>query len=159
MSDDDMILPSGGGGSEIQVNMSKLDQLQSASDRLTQSNEDLAQAMVEYQERARLARRRFRLTMSAIAGVVLLVVVAIFITVVKINQALDDAAKGRAQIRDCITPQGQCYKDGQKRTGEVLSTVNKIIVLAAACAPNYVSVDLPHRTVLIQKCIEEGLTH
>lgn len=37
-------------------------------------------------------------------------------------------------IRDCVTPQGQCYQDGSKRSAEAVKTINDVIVAAAACA-------------------------
>lgn len=38
------------------------------------------------------------------------------------------------RILDCTDPEGDCYKENQKNTAALLGTVQRIIVLAAACA-------------------------
>jgi hypothetical protein len=37
-------------------------------------------------------------------------------------------------IRDCTQPTGECYRAGQKRTGDAVATINRVVILAAACA-------------------------
>lgn len=140
------------------VTAERLDRLIAASERQTATNEDLALATVEYQERARLARKRFRLTIVGLIAATAVILAALAVILSKINDDLISAGRSRAQIADCITPKGKCYQDGQKRTNGVLQSVNKIIVLAAACAPNYVALPLAPRTVAIEQCIEKGLT-
>lgn len=139
------------------VTVERLDRLIEASQRQTAANEDLALATVEYQERARLARKRFRLTIvaSALTTALLLAVLAVLLS--KMNANLVSAARSRAQLSDCIRPSGKCFQEGQKRTIGILGSAQKIIVLAAACAPDYVTLPLPERTAAIERCIEKGL--
>lgn len=53
------------------------------------------------------------------------------------------------QIESCTTPTGDCYKDSQKRTAGAVGDINKVVVLAAACA------DKPRQQTEaeIQRCI------
>lgn len=37
-------------------------------------------------------------------------------------------------IEDCVNPEGQCFKDGEERTGEVISQVSEITAMTIACA-------------------------
>lgn len=139
------------------ITLDRLDRIEAAANAQTASNDALALAMVEYQERARLARRRFRLTIVALIATTAVLLAGLVLLLSKMNDNLTSGSASRAQIRDCITPQGKCYQDGQKRTAAVLGNVQKIIVLAAACAPNYVTLPIPERTAAIEQCIEKGL--
>jgi hypothetical protein len=70
---------------------------------------------------------------------------------------LHRAAEARTQIRDCIEPSGQCYKDGQTRTVKAIGTIQEGIALAAACAPNFAGLPMQQRIMAIEKCIADGL--
>jgi len=45
------------------------------------------------------------------------------------------------QIESCTTPEGECFKRGQARTGAAVASINDVVILAAACAkqPNNVT--------------------
>lgn len=115
--------------------------------------QQLTAAMVEYQERARLARRRYLATIA---------VLLVGFAVLYVRQTdTDNSARGARQtILDCIKPSTDphtCFAQGQARTAAVIGNVQKIIVLAASCAPDYAALPLPNRIVAIGKCITQGL--
>lgn len=37
-------------------------------------------------------------------------------------------------INDCTQPSGDCYMRGQKRTGDAVASINRVVILASACA-------------------------
>lgn len=59
----------------------------------------------------------------------------------------------REQIADCTIPGGDCYQDGQKRTGEVLIDIGEIIRLTVACADR----QGPQTEEQIKACVLDGL--
>lgn len=132
-------------------NSDKLDELIGATDRLSVS-------IVEYQERAKTAASRFRMTMTAIAALGAVLVGAALATIIVL---LTTAADARTQLADCIQPTGHCYQQGQRNTEAAITAITQAITSgdqhvaarAAACAPAYV--DLPQRQAVdaIYHCI------
>lgn len=61
-------------------------------------------------------------------------------------------------IRDCVTPDGECYRDNQRQRATTVREINHHSVLAAACAV-VVRVDDPveARVEAIAECIREQL--
>ena len=63
------------------------------------------------------------------------------------------------RVLDCTSPEGQCFKDGQKRTANAVGDINRVIVLAAACS---VGLDaewsVSRRQTAIQTCVIERLS-
>lgn len=120
------------------------------SEQLAQAAYTEALSRVEMQERAKLARNRFRITilllLAGIAGLLFLV-----------NRNLDSGKSVRKTLLDCVQPTGVCYKQGQEQTAKLVGNLNQVSVLAAACAPDYVRLPLPARIVAIEKCIRRGL--
>jgi hypothetical protein len=39
-----------------------------------------------------------------------------------------------AIIKDCTEPTGACFKDAQRRTAKAVGDINRVIIIAAACA-------------------------
>ena len=63
------------------------------------------------------------------------------------------------RVLDCTSPEGQCFKDGQKRTASAVGDINRVVILAAACAsalPGELTVD--ERQVEIQACVIDRLS-
>lgn len=56
-----------------------------------------------------------------------------------------------AQIESCTNPTGECFKRGQRRTGEAVASINDVILAAAACDEG--STPLPE----IRACVAELL--
>lgn len=50
------------------------------------------------------------------------------------QRAAKAAEKGTKRIEDCTTPGQPCYDDGLKQQADVIGDLNRVIVLAAACA-------------------------
>lgn len=73
----------------------------------------------------------------------------------KNNQAVLDT------IQDCTQPAGACYKRGQKQTASAVSDINRVIILAAACASSGLPPDLSvaERQAAIQSCVISRLAH
>jgi hypothetical protein len=59
-----------------------------------------------------------------------------------------------SRLIDCTSPEGHCYQESQRRTGESVATINQITVAAGYCAQA-----LPRESTLAQyrKCIEVEL--
>lgn len=132
------------------VTVERLDALTESVNQQGESNTQLALAMVEYQERAKTATRRFRVT--------LLVVAAVFaVLYYRQGTAIDSGHSLGHLIADCVQPSGDCFKDAAKRTGEVVGTVNQVSTLAAACAagPHVSELPVAARITAIDKCIRD----
>ena len=70
-----------------------------------------------------------------------------------------DTKASLALIRSCTSPGGECYKRGQQQTGAAVATINRVVILAAACSvglPRGLSVD--ERQTRIQSCVIERLS-
>ena len=89
--------------------------------------------------------------------VVLLVVVAVLtVTITQIRSTqLEGTPTGKKLVRsadrilDCTDPDGQCYKDGQERTAQVVGDIGAGNVLAVVCA-----LQVPNGTPL-QQALDE----
>lgn len=117
-----------------------------SSERVASATEQYTQAMLAHQERAKLAARRYRITIVVLVGFF----VALLIRQEVANRASQDA---RRTLLDCIVPTGTCYKHSQERTAKVVGSVNRFATLAAACAPNFTGLPLGPRIDAIQHCI------
>lgn len=106
----------------------------------------------------RLLRRTTLLRRSmvflAIASV-LVCLTTVAITVL----AIRDSQKGSAEVlkqtertarlvASCVHPGRKCYEDAQRRTGDAISNINRVAILAAACAA---SVDVADQDARIQE--------
>lgn len=56
-------------------------------------------------------------------------------------------------ILDCTDPTGECFQQGQARTAEAVGNINRVVVLAAACAR------VPDNDTQeeIEDCVKQGL--
>lgn len=73
----------------------------------------------------------------------------------KVNAERGESIKMTAeQVESCTTPEGQCFKDSQRRTGEAVSNIAQLSVYASACAAD-VDASLPvrQRVRIIQQCV------
>lgn len=113
----------------------------------------------EFTDRPELVKKRARnillqRLMIALAGLIVFsLLLGTFITVYT-------GAQTRGTLLDCVEPGGQCFKEGQDRTGDYIGDINKISVLAAACAQDPAVIGEPRMAVrikLTQECVENGL--
>lgn len=56
-------------------------------------------------------------------------------------------------IKDCTRPDGRCYQRGQRRTARAVSSINRVVILAAACA----SQEPGQSVARIQACVIDRL--
>lgn len=82
-----------------------------------------------------------RLVVGAFAVLVLALLVAVVYLALQVRHTqLEGTPTGKKllaaanQIESCTTPDGECYKRGQKQQGGAIADINKITVYAAACA-------------------------
>lgn len=64
-----------------------------------------------------------------------------------------------ATIQDCTQPTGDCYRRGQQQTASAVSSINRVVILAAACAsglPGGLTVEA--RQNAIQACVIDRLS-
>jgi len=59
-------------------------------------------------------------------------------------------------IQDCTQPSGDCYMRGQKRTAGAVASINRVVILAAACAVGKHGTEIEIQSQ-IQTCVIEGL--
>ena len=57
------------------------------------------------------------------------------------------------QVESCTTPTGKCYRDNQNRTNTVVMDINRVSILAAACADR----DDTQTAAQIRKCVMDQL--
>jgi hypothetical protein len=50
------------------------------------------------------------------------------------KQASHDAAETAKVIKSCVDPDGRCYQRGQRRTADAVANINRVVILASACA-------------------------
>jgi hypothetical protein len=69
-------------------------------------------------------------------------------------QTLDQSRQLLHAIQDCTQPQGKCYQRSQRQTAGAVANINRVIIVAAACATG-VTPDLPVRArqSVIQQCV------
>jgi hypothetical protein len=69
------------------------------------------------------------------------------------GKSIKDTAEA---VESCTTPEGQCFKDSQRRTGEAVSSIAQLSVYASACAAD-VDPRLPvrQRVRIIQRCVTQ----
>lgn len=64
-----------------------------------------------------------------------------------------------AIIKDCTQVSGKCYQRGQRRTAQVLSSAQKIIIISAACSASVdTTLTVDQRIAEITACVTERLT-
>ena len=91
------------------------------------------------------------------AGIAVLLVLNLLAQVAEQTGQLEQLARENRtngeRLIDCTTPEGQCYQDGQTRTGEAVNTINEVTILAASC----VKIPGVDTEIEIRACIEQGL--
>lgn len=149
----------------------KIDLLIASNDRATEATAEVvaasrdqvaaadrfATAMVEYQERAKLAATRFRTTIRTLVvgfSVVTLLLLAGLITVVAlvlINNSTASAA--RDTLLDCTVPTGKCAQRGAQAQGDAVRQLQKSDLINAVCAARYTDLPLETAITSTQACV------
>jgi hypothetical protein len=92
---------------------------------------------------------------------------ALFVTVLyallqgaQTTQAIRDSQKNNHAllntINDCTKPTGKCFQRGQKRTAGAVASINRVVILAAACAVGKTGNEVEIQAQ-IQQCVITGL--
>lgn len=91
----------------------------------------------------------------ALVGILVgvLILGAIDLTV-KTRQTTQNTNRTAKAVLDCTTPGGKCFKRGRRATAKAVGDINRVIVLAAACA------DRPgdQTREQIERCVLDALT-
>jgi hypothetical protein len=79
-------------------------------------------------------------------------------TAINVNQTrlLHEITRVSRRIRSCTTPGQPCYDAGQKRTGDAVASINRVVILAAACAVGKTGTVTQIETA-IQSCVIQRL--
>lgn len=81
-------------------------------------------------------------------------------TVDQTRQTQLDNADTNKRIKDCVDPNGKCYKDGQARQAAVLKSFQEYVILANACeavVQGHNTTDLNEAEKQIRECIADRL--
>lgn len=102
-------------------------------------------------------RRRYetaKMTFIVISTITSLVTVGMLLGgVANLQDIAADTNRSAELLVDCTTPAGECYQNGDRRSGAAVQTINRVSVLAAYCSkkPENVSV------AQIEDCIKKEL--
>jgi hypothetical protein len=131
-------------------------------DRLLIPDRDHDHALARKVGRAEFARRALLgfIVVGVIAMTVMQTVILVQVrgTQIQGTPTGDKLLRSAERIEDCTSPGGECYQRGVKNQADAVGSINRVIVLAAAC-----SVGLPsqltqrEREVHIQACVIDGL--
>lgn len=78
----------------------------------------------EFEDRPELVRKRARsILITRVAQVAVVIVVLVLLTFLAVTAW--EGHTTRKTLIDCTAPTGQCYKEGQERTAEVVARINK----------------------------------
>jgi hypothetical protein len=72
------------------------------------------------------------------------------------RQAAIEAKRTADTIASCTTPGQPCYERAQKQTGQAVANINRVVILAAACAVGKTGTTAQIETQ-IQACVIDGL--
>ena len=105
--------------------------------------------------RAELATRIFLVTILLLATASLVLISSVTIAT---QQRAKENRETLATIKSCTQPSGSCYQDGQRRTAGAVSSINQVIVLAAACSVGLPSgLTVTTREAAIERCVHHRL--
>jgi predicted metalloprotease len=107
------------------------------------------------------AGRTARPVLGAVVGVLAAVLVvgmvylgvSTYTLVNAMRETQQTNSKTYDKVLDCTDPEGECYREGQERTKQVVADIGKVSAYAAACA------DLPGRQteVEVYQCVLDRL--
>lgn len=117
----------------------------------------------EFQNRPELVRKRAHsIIVVRVFQATIALAVAVMLSIQTYNAITLLDTRGR--LLDCTTPEGECYKDGERRTQRAVQhliesnsldevATRRIVILAAACASN----GLNNTYVEVQRCVDRQL--
>lgn len=72
------------------------------------------------------------------------------------NNAARDARNTSMAVRSCVTPGQPCFERAQKQTAGAVANINRVVILAAACAVGKTGTTAEIEAA-IQSCVIDGL--
>src|SRR5262245_2072565 len=89
------------------------------------------------ERRKELFKRVWRIFVAVIVCGGLVVLSSVLLSIKDAAQNAEHAAKSadaaNAQIKSCVTPEGQCYKRGQEAQRQAVASIGEIIYYSAIC--------------------------
>jgi hypothetical protein len=79
-------------------------------------------------------RRQENLAMFGLLGVLSLLMLLMITVAWQNNQLAQHVKASSDQLQDCTTPGGDCYKQGQARTGQAVQTLQRIQIYIVQCS-------------------------
>lgn len=80
-------------------------------------------------------------------------------TLVNTAAAASDARVTANAVRSCVTPGMPCFDRAQRRTAGAVANINRVVILAAACAVGVPpTLSVADRQSAIQTCVIERLS-
>jgi hypothetical protein len=108
---------------------------------------------------SRVRKLSWALLGIAVSGLIGSLLVGVVVVAQIRSAQVDRAPKNDANdatlaiIRDCTEPTGDCFREAQRRTAEAVGDINRVIVIAAACA----SKPYEQSVTRIAKCVTRRL--
>lgn len=132
--------------------------------KLAESAREQTEAYAAGRQRDAAARKRFYTILSVLGAIFLVFIAGVLTILIVVLKDQDSIKAGQAAsenarqiILDCVTPDGQCFKDGQDRTGDLVLNLNKVTLLSAVCAQRFRDESLNRAIVETSKCIQDNL--
>lgn len=134
------------------ITVERLDKLIETSQLLADSAVDVADSTRQEMQTAARTRRRSLITLLLMVLLTMALLVPLLVITVS-------GVHARKELKDCVTPGGKCFQDGQSRTANVVIDLERVTILANACSvdPVFAHLTPTARTAAIQKCIVTGL--
>ena len=111
------------------------------------SDADLARRHTRYE----VMKRVFILATFVLVTICLVILISLGRLLVSLAQ---ENHQTLATIKDCTQPTGACHQRGQRDTARAVASINRVVILAAACAsglPPHISV--AERQSETQQCV------
>jgi uncharacterized membrane protein SpoIIM required for sporulation len=104
-----------------------------------------------------LARKttRYEVAKRALILFTAVLVTACFVVLISLARSNHQAVSA---IQDCTQPTGKCYQRSQKQTAGAVADINRVVILAAACASGLpLGLPIEDRQARIQACVIDRL--
>lgn len=112
--------------------------------------------LVQAEQKHRIRYEKAKMTLIVVSTLTSVVTVGMLLGgMANLQDIATDTNQSAELLVDCTTPAGQCYQNGDRRSGAAVQTINRVSVLAAYCSkkPENVSV------AQIEDCIKKELNN
>lgn len=136
---------------EVQKALERLDLRDAMLAGLAAGANDLVQAAESLAHAARLTRMEKTVAIILLALSAISTVAVAFMTVFILHLANTNKENG-SLVRDCVTPEGQCFQESQARTATAVANIveaNRVFVLCNRVTPRL-------DDAAFNRCVDEG---